>query len=960
MLHCLLAIAAANLGQVERTVYAEEALPAYATAVLADRPLLYYRFEEAGGGIAYDASTNGFHGAYANVAHATTLGPLLGHAAVFNGTNSNVTVPALTKLGLGTTYHQVTIEAWIKVNTFVNPEGLECIYNHDGWSLGSMHTHVNRGSRWGFGLNGNSPSAEMYVGSPGPFSPNTWYHLAAVYDADAKRLDRYVNGQLITNITYSAAVPVNLGAAHIGAWNGNSRFFNGLIDELAIYGRVLTPDRITAHYQAAVPELWITAQPRSQAVLAGTNATLTVTATGAPPLGCQWWRNGVMMAGATNAALMLTNAQPKDSGTYWVVVSNSIGRVTSTKARLMVNHPSAAMFPMALTGWNFDVIFESGVALPFAQSFDGYNGAWFEAGARDSTGVEHFDGLPASREFTSAWNTNVLFTLQPATANNVLLLQTPPGLATNTLALAQPREFRRLAVLAASGSGNGQAGMWLNFADGSRSLTLKVTAPDWATAGAAGVPLHPAITGLGRCGGLSDPNPNRAPGTNFVYDDLNPLGFNLHETDIDLEALGLSDRKLVSLTFAKTAGSIPFLTGIFGVSGQPTPPPSITLQAASQTVTAGADVALMIATSGAGVLSYQWWRNGVMMAGATNAALTLTNAQPKDSGTYWVVVSNAIGRVTSARARLMVNYPSTSVSPVALTGWNRDVVAENAATPVAQFFDTAKFGDVWREAGLAGEEAGLPQSRRFTSAANTNVNFELQPYTTNNVLWLNPATGLKSATLELAVPQAYTRLAIASASTFGATTPNQSYSYARLVLHFEDGTDSGPLKYLTLDWFDYSQQHNASVMALAGLDYAYLNSPPGWLFGAGYGVGLYETDLDLAAMGLAAKQLTAITFTGVTNNPTGNPETTAIFAISGEPAPSPALVNLARLSDGNFAFHITGLAGQVLVLLGSSDLTPPVAWIPVATNLVDTVGVATFSDLEATNYLKRFYQVKQK
>jgi len=74
-----------------------------------------------------------------------------------------------------------------------------------------------------------------------------------VYDANAATLARYVNGQLVTNIVYDSAVPVDLSAAHIGAWNGNSRYFNGSIDELAIYPTALSADRVKAHYDASAP-----------------------------------------------------------------------------------------------------------------------------------------------------------------------------------------------------------------------------------------------------------------------------------------------------------------------------------------------------------------------------------------------------------------------------------------------------------------------------------------------------------------------------------------------------------------------------------------------------------------------------------------------------------------------------------------------------------------------------------
>jgi len=228
---------------------------AYATAVLADHPLVYYRFEELGGGTAYDSATNGINGTYANVGHVPSISTVLGHAAAF--TSSSIAVPALVDPNLGMTFSQMSIEVWVNVSTFDDPGGFECLYNHDGWSSGWLHMHVNPGNRWEFSVNGNSPT-DSYLGDPtqpGLLLTNSWYHLVATYDADTSTLLRYVNGQLVTNLTYTSTVPLDLGAAHIGAWSGSSRYYIGLMDEFAIYDTILTPERIAEHYRVAgVPQ----------------------------------------------------------------------------------------------------------------------------------------------------------------------------------------------------------------------------------------------------------------------------------------------------------------------------------------------------------------------------------------------------------------------------------------------------------------------------------------------------------------------------------------------------------------------------------------------------------------------------------------------------------------------------------------------------------------------------------
>jgi len=81
----------------------------------------------------------------------------------------------------------------------------------------------------------------------------------------------------------------------------------------------------------------ITTQPSSLAVTAGSTASLTVAATGSPPLTYQWRKDSVAISGATTAMLTVTNAQPSHGGSYTVVVTNVFGSITSNPAVLAVN-----------------------------------------------------------------------------------------------------------------------------------------------------------------------------------------------------------------------------------------------------------------------------------------------------------------------------------------------------------------------------------------------------------------------------------------------------------------------------------------------------------------------------------------------------------------------------------------------------------------------------------------------
>jgi|GEM_PF-2808445 len=90
----------------------------------------------------------------------------------------------------------------------------------------------------------------------------------------------------------------------------------------------------------------ITTQPSNQVVTAPATATFTVAATGVLPPIYQWKKNGSEIAGATSASYTTPPTSLADNGAVFnVVVSNSLGNVTSNAATLSVNPPvSSALF----------------------------------------------------------------------------------------------------------------------------------------------------------------------------------------------------------------------------------------------------------------------------------------------------------------------------------------------------------------------------------------------------------------------------------------------------------------------------------------------------------------------------------------------------------------------------------------------------------------------------------------
>ncbi len=86
-------------------------------------------------------------------------------------------------------------------------------------------------------------------------------------------------------------------------------------------------------------------------------------------------------------------------------------------------------------------------------------------------------------------------------------------------------------------------------------------------------------------------------------------------------------------------------------------PPFITSQSPDRTVRAGTDVSFSASVDGTPPLNYQWLFNEANLPGKTNAALTLLNVQPGDSGIYSLLVTNLYGSTQAVFSLTVTDSP---------------------------------------------------------------------------------------------------------------------------------------------------------------------------------------------------------------------------------------------------------------------------------------------------------------
>lgn len=235
---------------------AEEPLTSFAAAVLADRPVAYYRFNESPGSTTVrDSSGNNHSGTVS--AQGVTLGVSSAGqhdgAAEFEGLNDGRVVVPETQL---LSPPRITIEAiiiWNGPNEY-QQRIVEKSYAEASPTWPTYGLNVNPDGCVLFELAITTQNNPVALKSTGTVTVGVQVHLVGTYDG--KTMGLYINGVLDRSVAVVGEVFMSFGQrSDIGIGNqvGRPRPLKGLIDELAIYDRALSADRIRAHALAVQP-----------------------------------------------------------------------------------------------------------------------------------------------------------------------------------------------------------------------------------------------------------------------------------------------------------------------------------------------------------------------------------------------------------------------------------------------------------------------------------------------------------------------------------------------------------------------------------------------------------------------------------------------------------------------------------------------------------------------------------
>lgn len=192
-----------------------------------DGRVLDLRFEEGSGNTVNDASGNDNDGTLTNMdLNSVWTQGKFGKALSFDGTDDYVNTPYRVQAGPRSVF------LWIKYNSLNGPGGYALTGTQEAGAY--TYTGVENGGQ-GYSYLGNTGGPYSYF-----FTIGRWYFVGLV--ADGSTVKYYVDGTQVDTRTYTsdatATQPFLIGRVFAG------HNINGLIDEVRVYNRVLTPGQL--------------------------------------------------------------------------------------------------------------------------------------------------------------------------------------------------------------------------------------------------------------------------------------------------------------------------------------------------------------------------------------------------------------------------------------------------------------------------------------------------------------------------------------------------------------------------------------------------------------------------------------------------------------------------------------------------------------------------------------------
>jgi hypothetical protein len=320
---------------------------------------------------------------------------LVGSAYEFDGVNDNLTFP--NAINFGTNSFTVSMYCYVRDWGATQADGYSYIYgtplsggtNDQGFRFScTPNKPVVGGSGFQVAI-GDASTNDYYLYSQQPVYLNRWYYLAMVYDRNARTFTMYVDGAAVQTVAVSAnfgntdlGKPPTAGSFKLDNWM--QHYFNGKIDDVAVWDRALTAQEVAVTYNAC--GFNIVTEPSNQSVNSGAYTSLSVVTTESNAVNYKWQKKVNNQFVDLNDPSLFTNAWTS------TVTINSVNEQTSGTYRCMMTLNECTIYSSEVS-----VSMYTG-STPASIPQNGLLGWWpFNGNANDSSGNNrHFTVYGAS------------------------------------------------------------------------------------------------------------------------------------------------------------------------------------------------------------------------------------------------------------------------------------------------------------------------------------------------------------------------------------------------------------------------------------------------------------------------------------------------------------------------------------------------------------------------------------
>ena len=359
------------------SVVADPTAP-YPVLVLADKPLGYWRLNEAevGGGdngvIAEDYLGNN-DGVYTNITlggtgYSTSTDPTDTAALFGTLAFSDCDAFAIPNINFGSpagTSPTFSVEAWVNGYPQVTDAGIISLGYGGGGEEFDLDTGSDSLASHGFRFFVRDASGATHA-STSAIAPSlgTWHHLVGVCDESNGVVSLYVDGVLATSGSGSIAPRSGIlssvrnmliGARPAGSTTANNDQFSGEINDVSVYNYALSASQVVSHYvSVGVPPSFAQVPAAHVNVNAGQSLVLPASAIGTPPLLYVWSDVGGgtnLSSGVTNGNVLAASQSIASVPSSWngdtlmLTVSNAFGETNITVSLNVAAFLQASLVP---------------------------------------------------------------------------------------------------------------------------------------------------------------------------------------------------------------------------------------------------------------------------------------------------------------------------------------------------------------------------------------------------------------------------------------------------------------------------------------------------------------------------------------------------------------------------------------------------------------------------------------